>query len=81
MVGIIIADESGGDLFGKAVKDLTAESTKLVDEDAEQTGGLSQVHALNCLKEMFKVSKLGERSEIYVPAALGLAANCLSAES
>lgn len=81
MVGIVIADEYRGDLFPKALRDLTAESIKPVDEAAESAGGLSQVHALNCLKDMFKNSKLGDRSEAHVPEALGLAATCLSSDT
>lgn len=81
MVGIVIADESSGRLFQQAMQDLAHEATKPVDSSVEQAGGLSQVHALNCLKDIFKNSKLGDRSEAHVPEALGLAADCLSSET
>lgn len=81
MVGIVIADVNKGNLYQKAMQDLAIEATKPVDESVEQAGGLSQVHAMNCMKDMFRNSKLGERSEAHVPEALGLAANCLSSES
>ena len=81
MVGTVLADENKGDLYQKALRDLTIEATRVVDADAEQAGGLSQVHALNCLKDMFRNSKLGERSEAHVPEALGMAANCLSSDT
>lgn len=80
MIGIIVAD-SKGYLFSKAMKELTTEATKPVDQVAESAGGLSQVHALNCIKDIFKNSKLGERSESYVPEALNLAARCLSSDT
>jgi len=86
MVGILLANEEKGDdegrgnVYARAMHDLTKIATKPVDENAEQAGGLAQVHALNCLKDMFKNSKLGKRSEAHVPEALGLAANCLSSE-
>lgn len=81
MVGIIIADDSKGELYHRAVRDLTVEAIKPVDATANQDGGLSQVHAMNCLKDMFKNSRLGEKSEPHVPEALSLAASCLSSET
>ncbi|KEQ95613.1 hypothetical protein AUEXF2481DRAFT_79436 [Aureobasidium subglaciale EXF-2481] len=80
MIGIVVAD-SKGLLFGRAMSELTIEGTRPVDQTAETAGGLSQVHALNCIKDIFKNSKLGERSEAYVPQALGLAAKCLSSDT
>ncbi|KAI5238409.1 hypothetical protein E4T43_07441 [Aureobasidium subglaciale] len=80
MIGIVVAD-SKGLLFGRAMSELTIEGTRPVDQAAESAGGLSQVHALNCIKDIFKNSKLGERSEAYVPQALGLAAKCLSSNT
>ncbi|GAB7354530.1 hypothetical protein MBLNU459_g4993t2 [Dothideomycetes sp. NU459] len=81
MVGIIIADESNGVVFSQAMRDLTREAVRPVGKMVDQSGGLSQVHALNCLKDIFKNSKLGERSEPHVATALGLAANCLSSDT
>lgn len=80
MIGIVVADTEGL-LFSRAMSDLTTEGTKPVDQNAESAGGLSQVHALNCIKDIFKNSKLGERSEAYVPQALSLAATCLSSDT
>lgn len=81
MTGIIIADESRGVLFARAMHDLTEEAVKPVDKMVDQSGGLPQVHALNCLKDIFRNTKLGERSEPHVAVALGLAANCLSSDT
>lgn len=80
MIGIIVADTKGL-LFSRAMSELTAEGTRPVDQAAESAGGLSQVHALNCIKDIFKNSKLGERSEGHVPQALSLAAQCLSSDT
>ncbi|KAG9837049.1 hypothetical protein KCU98_g4087, partial [Aureobasidium melanogenum] len=80
MIGIVVADTKGL-LFGRAMSELTTEGTRSVDQAAESAGGLSQVHALNCIKDIFKNSKLGERSEAYVPQALSLAAKCLSSDT
>ncbi|THY29528.1 hypothetical protein D6D00_03503 [Aureobasidium pullulans] len=80
MIGIVVADSKGA-LFGRAMKELTIEATRPVDQAAESAGGLSQVHALNCIKDIFKNSRLGERSEAYVPEALSLSAKCLSSDT
>ncbi|KAL1305789.1 hypothetical protein AAFC00_003953 [Neodothiora populina] len=80
MVGLVIADDGKSDLYQKAFRDLTVEATKPVDEISGNADGLSQVHAMNCLKDMFRNSKLGERSEANIPDALGLASNCLSSK-
>ncbi|KAI4846217.1 hypothetical protein E4T44_05183 [Aureobasidium sp. EXF-8845] len=80
MIGIVVADTKGG-LFSRAMSELTTEGTRPVNEAAESAGGLSQVHALNCIKDIIKNAKLGERSEPYVPQALNLAAKCLSSDT
>jgi hypothetical protein len=80
VIGIVVADTKGL-LFSRAMSELTTEGTRPVDPAAESAGGLSQVHALNCIKDIFKNSKLGERSEAYVPQALSLAAKCLSSDT
>jgi hypothetical protein len=80
MIGIIVADNKSV-LFDKAMQDLTAEATRPVDQAAESAGGLSQVHALNCIKDIIKNSKLGERSESHVPEALNLGAKCLASDT
>jgi hypothetical protein len=80
VIGIVVADTKGL-LFSEAMSELTTEGTRPVDPAAESAGGLSQVHALNCIKDIFKNSRLGERSEAYVPQALSLAAKCLSSDT
>lgn len=80
MIGIVVADTKGL-LFSRAMSELTTEGIRPVNQAAESAGGLSQVHALNCIKDIFKNSKLGERSEAYVPQALSLAAGCLSSDT
>lgn len=41
---------------------------------------LPQVHAFNCLKEVFKSSLLSKKAELYLPECLELATNSLKAE-
>ena len=40
-----------------------------------------QVHAINCIKDVLKNSRLGEASEPHVPAALRLAADALQSDA
>lgn len=78
VTGLLAANEANTHLCNRAIQDLTAETLKPIDPNADQSGGLAQIHALNCLKDVFKTSALGERSEPHVPSALELAGNCLS---
>lgn len=41
---------------------------------------LPQVHAMNCVKEIFKSSTLGNRSDKHIPDCLQLAADSLTSE-
>ncbi|GAB7339803.1 hypothetical protein MBLNU457_6351t1 [Dothideomycetes sp. NU457] len=77
IVGVLSADASGT-LFDQAIQDLTQQSRKPLDEEGGQSESLTQVHALNCLKDVFKSSRLGEKSEAYISPTLELAAECLS---
>lgn len=40
-------------------------------------GSLPQVHALNCLKDIFTDARFGLRAETYVATSLEIAASCL----
>lgn len=41
---------------------------------------LPQVHALNCLKDIFKAAGLSRKAEAYLPTVLQLATNSLRSE-
>lgn len=41
---------------------------------------LPQVHALNCIRDIFRSSLLSKRAEIYLPTTLQLAASSLKSE-
>jgi hypothetical protein len=41
---------------------------------------LPQVHAMNCVKEIFKSSALGKRADKHIPDCLQLAADSLTSE-
>ncbi|RMZ31999.1 hypothetical protein D0859_03882 [Hortaea werneckii] len=78
--GILVADQTGL-LMKKAFKDLEAISREPVLPQNAQEGSLPQVHAMNCMKDVLKNSRLGERSERYVPKALKLAADALRSQA
>lgn len=78
--GILVADQSGV-LIKTAFKDLWAIALQPVPANSAQEGSLPQVHAMNCIKDVLKNSRLGERSNRYVPKALKLAADALRSEA
>ncbi|KAK1057256.1 hypothetical protein LTR74_014307 [Friedmanniomyces endolithicus] len=80
LCGILIAD-TDGQLLKQTFADLEAIARDEVAPDAVQEGSLPQVHAMNCLKDVLKNSRLGERAEQYVPVALRLAADALQSRA
>ncbi|KAK4898386.1 hypothetical protein LTR27_003982 [Elasticomyces elasticus] len=80
LCGILVADRDGT-LIKQAFDDLEAIARTLVASEAEQEGSLPQVHAMNCLKDVLKNSRLAEASEKYVPIALKLAADALQSSA
>ena len=76
LCGILVANGSG-DLIIRAFSDLDAISRMSVDAAAAGEGSMAQVHAMNCMKDILKHSRLGEQSEPHVPQALRLAADAL----
>lgn len=77
--GALIADQSGL-LFNKACVDLEQIARQEIDTTSAEEGNLAQVHAMNCLKDILKNTRLGEQSEGKVPDALRLAADALQSD-
>ncbi|KAK5111618.1 hypothetical protein LTR85_011796 [Meristemomyces frigidus] len=80
LCGILVAELSGS-LMTQAFTDLETIARELVDPAFAQEGSLPQVHAMNCMKDILKNSRLGEQSERHVPAALKLAAGALRSQA
>ena len=59
------------------VVDLQAMAKAPIGADLES---LPQVHALNCLKDIFTDSRFGPSSEIYIADTLDIAASCLESQ-
>jgi hypothetical protein len=47
---------------------------------ANEEGSLAQVHAMNCIKDIMKNTRLGEHSERHIPATMHLAATALQSD-
>ena len=80
LISGIMSAEPGGRLFRKAMGDLFVEASPDAESSNIQESCLPQVHALNCLKEIFTTTKLGQSSESYIGQGLDLAANKLGSK-
>lgn len=79
LCGILIADKSSK-LLVQSFKDLEQIARQDVDAKSAEEGSLAQVHAMNCLKDVFKNARLGEQSEGYIATGLQLAADALRSD-
>lgn len=80
MTGILSANPDGP-LFVRAMQDLQAEARVGIAKIRASEVYLPQVHALNCLKDIFTSTKLGQRSEAFIPQALDLAGERLQSRT
>ncbi|CAO2651647.1 Nn.00g042170.m01.CDS01 [Neocucurbitaria sp. VM-36] len=79
MSGIMAAEpQPGGKLFPRAMQDLIAEASVEAKSENIEESRLPQVHALNCIKEIFTTSRLSVASEAYIGQGLELAAKTLN---
>ncbi|KXJ97534.1 putative death-receptor fusion protein-domain-containing protein [Microdochium bolleyi] len=79
IVGVLSAnaDEPSFDSIVRELQRISRRPARVAETDGSN---LSQVHALNCLKDIFKSSHLGKRAEPYLTECLELAAECLKSE-
>ncbi|KAF2002414.1 HEAT repeat protein-like protein [Amniculicola lignicola CBS 123094] len=81
MAGIISAEpQPGGKLFSRAMRDLIYEASQDALSSNIEESRLPQVHALNCVKDIFTTSKLSVPSEAYIGECLDLAARTLNSK-
>jgi hypothetical protein len=78
--GVLIADRSGA-LFKRAFAEIEQIAREEVDLESAHEASLTQVHAMNCMKDILKNTRLAGKSEQYVPVALRLAADSLRSEA
>jgi hypothetical protein len=78
--GVLIADRSGA-LFKRAFAEIEQIAREDVDLESAHESSLSQVHAMNCMKDILKNTRLSNKSEQHVLVALRLAADSLRSEA
>lgn len=78
--GVLIADRTG-ELFKRAFAETEQIAREDVDLESAHEASLTQVHAMNCMKDILKNTRLAGKSEQYVPVALRLAADSLRSEA
>ncbi|KIN07335.1 hypothetical protein OIDMADRAFT_108260 [Oidiodendron maius Zn] len=66
--------------FHDVITELVSLAKKQVQLSIKEETSLPQVHAMNCLKEIFKSSALGNKTEPYIAECLQLAADNLTSE-
>ncbi|KAF2803660.1 uncharacterized protein BDZ99DRAFT_546992 [Mytilinidion resinicola] len=79
ITGIISADSESA-LFKHVVEDLFSEASLDVGLSKFDESRIPQVHALNCIKDIYTTTKLSSASEVYLSKGLDLAATKLGSE-
>jgi hypothetical protein len=78
MTGILAAEPQR--LFSRAMHDLVTKASMNAQSSNIEESCLPQVHALNCIKEIFMTSRLNIPSEAYIGEGLELAAETLNSK-
>jgi hypothetical protein len=76
----ILSANSEIPVFGDVVMRLIDMARRPVELSEKDETKLLQVHAMNCLKEIFKSSALGKKPDAYISECLQLAADSLNSE-
>ncbi|KUI56306.1 tRNA (cytidine(32)-2'-O)-methyltransferase non-catalytic subunit TRM732 [Cytospora mali] len=76
----LLASNADSPSFREVMRTLQEIAQKPARVSETDGSNLPQVHAFNCLKEVFKSSLLSKKSELYLPECLQLATNSLKAE-
>ena len=78
----LLASDKSGNLLASAFEDLSAiAATPLQGITETDSSSLPQVHALNCIKDVLKSTRLREHSERYIQPSLQLAASSLRSQA
>lgn len=76
----LLASNASSPSFQEVIRTLQDIARKPARVSETDGSNLPQVHAFNCLKEVFKSSLLSKKAELYLPECLQLATNSLKAE-
>lgn len=78
MITGILSAYPGGSFFNDVILDLQAIADSPTENEAEcREVQLPQVHALNCLKDVFTDSRFGTSTEAHIADSLEIAVGCL----
>lgn len=78
MITSILAAHPSGDFFDNVVRELQQTAQQPVQKGNQKHLRLPQVHALNCLKEIFNNTRLGPATEVHVEETLTIAVRYLN---
>jgi hypothetical protein len=76
----ILSANSEQPAFHDVMIELNSLAKRPVQLSEKDEASLPQVHAMNCLKEIFKSSTLSKKAEVYIADCLQLAADNLTSE-
>ncbi len=78
MITGILAPYPNGDFFNDVIMDLQAIADGPITYDPRsENAPLPQVHALNCLKDIFTDARFGTSTEAHIADTMGIAASSL----
>lgn len=78
LVSAIVSSNPGGPLFQQVMHELHGMSRQPAAFDkGDELMKLPQVHAMNCLKDIFTTTRLRQSTEAFIMPALVIAAECL----
>ena len=82
MVTSILIAFVGATSFGDKILDLQEIASTPIDvTQSSEITRLPQVHALNCLKDVFSNSGLGPSTEVFLADTLKIAVDCLDSQT
>ena len=77
MITGILAAYPGSEFFNGGLLDLQAIADTPIEDLGSEDARLPQVHALNCLKDIFTDARFGPSTEAHIADTLEIAASCL----
>lgn len=77
MITGILAADPVEDVFNNIVLDLQAIADAPIEDSKSDSTRLPQVHALNCLKDIFTDARFGPSTEIHMADTMEIAVSCL----
>jgi Putative death-receptor fusion protein (DUF2428) len=80
IVGLLLARTDNA-FFAKVFEDLRVEAESPVAGQLPAGASLPQVHALNCIKDIFTNAKLAASSDPYLSSGIELAVKCLASDT